>query len=503
MKPIPPFLCAILLLAAPIGSLRLYADSAKWNANDGVWSNTANWNPSTTYPGLGTATDQIATFAQTDGLNGLRTVTLDVDATVAGLVVSGSASRAYTITTTTGKKITLASSTDEATVSATGGGGGRILDVEIALDVDRFVLDKIRKLTFQKSLTAAADRDVTVDFSGSMAFSHSTTDITIFQGANDFGAGTINLSSSAGLRLSNAGAAGGSRTTIHFTDTANRTVLDLNTSGTANYGNTVVVDQQALGKIHMLLSGATNVSRMGKISVLESGSLEVTSWVNGYFSTASQVYLAEGALLLAQGDRSHNSAAMTMTLASGASLTGVGTIATAANGISVNNAIKMEAGTVFAPGDPATLGATGLFYIGSETYGESKLTLLGGATIRFDLAGLQAGDEHDQIRVVGSSALSISGANAQFNLLTLDYAYEDEVVLIRFDADATRTGMFAGLAEGALVSFGTLGSAEISYLGGDGNDIALIHFQLIPEPGTFGLLAAGLIAAGYYRRRKK
>jgi|GEM_PF-2983061 len=507
MKRISPLLCTLLLLSAPVWQPRLHANSASWNVlADGDWSDPANWSPSNTYPGEGTADNQIATFTQNSGTNPISMIVeLDVNVTLGGLTIAGGASRSYTIESGSGKIITLRNTTGTAPLNFNGGGGnGRMVDVGITLDTDVVTISG-RTAHFLKSLTAANGRDITINFSGSFAFDQSKpNDMFSFEANNQFGAGTINLASSAGLQFDHAGAGGGSATTIHFTDPANRTVLSLNVSGAANFGNRLEVDDEALGKVYLRQTGIANSSAFGGIKVGESGSLELTSRGHGYVNTAGSVRIASGGVLLTQGDYSNANASMTLTLKENAILGGEGTIATAANGTAPNRAVILESGAILAPGNPDVEGATGILSVGNATYDQSQLTLLGGARVRFDLAGLTAGDEHDQIHVVGTGALSLDGAIAEFNLLTMSYTAGDEVVLVRFDAGATRVGTFAGLAEGALVSFGTLGSAEISYLGGDGNDIALVNFQLIPEPGALALLGFGLvIAARYGRRRRK
>ncbi len=97
-----------------------------------------------------------------------------------------------------------------------------------------------------------------------------------------------------------------------------------------------------------------------------------------------------------------------------------------------------------------------------------------------EVNGATPGTEHDQIIVTGS--VTINGAT--LNLLGgYSNGDGDEIVLIDNDGTDAIIGSFEALAEGEEVVFGDF-TGTISYVGGDGNDLALIGEQGL-IPGAF------------------
>lgn len=161
---------------------------------------------------------------------------------------------------------------------------------------------------------------------------------------------------------------------------------------------------------------------------------------------------------------------------SGGLLTGIGAI---------ERSVTVTAGGVLAPGVP-----TGTLNTGGLTFSSGVFQL------RID-----SGSAFSQVNVTGSVSLSGSPQIA----LTLGYDpidFVDTFVALRNDgADAVSGRFFAGgtqLAEGGLFLAG--GQAwQISYSGGDGNDVVL---AAVPEPASLGLMATTVpLLLGLRRRR--
>lgn len=114
----------------------------------------------------------------------------------------------------------------------------------------------------------------------------------------------------------------------------------------------------------------------------------------------------------------------------------------------------------------ATLSGTGVI---------SNLTVATGGTLDFDISGLVADTQYDQLKVNGNVVL---GGTLTINE-TITPAHDAEFTIVNNTAIAdgmgggTTTGTFAGLAEGGTV-FGENGHRfSITYAGGDGNDVVL------------------------------
>ena len=135
-----------------------------------------------------------------------------------------------------------------------------------------------------------------------------------------------------------------------------------------------------------------------------------------------------------------------------ATLTGSGTIAAP---------VTVAAGGTLSPGDG----------VGVLTL--ENLTLDTGAEVQIDLNGTLVGIDYDQLDVIGSVLLS--QASLQINLGFMP-TIGDSFTLIANDGVDPVSGTFAGLVEGQIfdvlngVNFGVF---QISYQGGDGNDVVV------------------------------
>jgi autotransporter-associated beta strand protein len=139
---------------------------------------------------------------------------------------------------------------------------------------------------------------------------------------------------------------------------------------------------------------------------------------------------------------------------SGGSLGGPGAVA---------GAVTVQSGGVLFPGGDGA-------FIGDRTdlLSTGNLTLAVGGTLEIDLGGRTPGASYDQIAV---PVASLAGA-LEVNLVGTYQVRPGDVYEI-IDVANTSTGTFTDLPEGALVRQFGGASLRISYLGGDGNDVAL------------------------------
>jgi autotransporter-associated beta strand protein len=169
----------------------------------------------------------------------------------------------------------------------------------------------------------------------------------------------------------------------------------------------------------------------------------------------------------------------------GTTLGGTGTI---------SGAVSVGAGANIAPGNGGN--NTGTLTTGA-------LTLASGSNFRVDINGTTAGT-FDQISVA-TGGVTITGSNLAVTVGTT-LALNQTFTILNKVAVGAITGTFAGIPQGATVT-GSDGTVfQVSYTGGDGNDIVLTVIQAaVPEPSTWmgGTLAIAGLAFTQRRRLRK
>jgi fibronectin-binding autotransporter adhesin len=156
----------------------------------------------------------------------------------------------------------------------------------------------------------------------------------------------------------------------------------------------------------------------------------------------------------------------------------------------VNLALNQQGGKL-APGD------------GAGNAGRSTLMagyVLGApGTLEIDVNGAAPGAGYDQLAVSGGG-VSLAGSLA--TLVGFAPVLGEQFVILDNQGASAITGAFAGLPEGSVFSAGGA-RFQITYHGGDGNDVMLTA-QAAPEPGAFAggaIATAGLLLRRRCRRR--
>ncbi len=155
-------------------------------------------------------------------------------------------------------------------------------------------------------------------------------------------------------------------------------------------------------------------------------------------------------------------AASTVSVASGGTLGGTGT---------VNGAVSVASGGTLAPG--VTVG----------TLHSANVTLSSGATFAVGITGATVDTQYDQLDAngtvnLGGATLALSGAFVP----TTGQSF----MLIDNDGSDAVTGTFAGLSQGSIVNFNGV-TLAVSYTGGTGNDVVLTAVVILPTTTVVSL----------------
>ncbi|MFT3990577.1 MAG: hypothetical protein QM680_04120 [Luteolibacter sp.] len=144
--------------------------------------------------------------------------------------------------------------------------------------------------------------------------------------------------------------------------------------------------------------------------------------------------------------------------------------------------------------DPGTETSTGRF-----TLEQGNIVLDGGADFTIDGTDAGVAGGYDQLQIVTGN---LTLGNASTLALTANYEAAVGTLFTLFDLvddNATITGTFAGLEEGAVLTDTNGRQFTISYIGGTGNDIVI---TAIPEVSSISLLGSLATLSFWIRRRK-
>ena len=180
-----------------------------------------------------------------------------------------------------------------------------------------------------------------------------------------------------------------------------------------------------------------------------TGTLPVLA-ANGLNAGTGTITLGAGTLLV------NGSSTAGLVQANGGTLGGTGTL----------GAVQINSGATLAPGASPGITTTG------------NLNLGAGSTFSAEIGGTSPGTGagfHDQTRVTGTVTIAPTATLTTLAFGGFVPTGGTTFTLIDNDGADAISGTFSGLAEGALIS-GFLGSglvAQVSYVGGDGNDLVL------------------------------
>ena len=193
-------------------------------------------------------------------------------------------------------------------------------------------------------------------------------------------------------------------------------------------GNSVVLNG--------VLSGSLGLDKSGAGSVTLGGANTYTGITN-----------VNAGSLFVNGSLANGAAADDVVVAGGV-LGGTGTI---------SGAVRVDSGSL-APGL-----SPGILNVGGATFT--------GGSFAVEIAGATVGTQYDQLNVTGSVAL---GAGVATLNLSGSFAplLGNSFVLINNDGTDNTTGYFAGMPEGAAITFNGV-PLYLTYNGGDGNDVVL------------------------------
>jgi autotransporter-associated beta strand protein len=155
------------------------------------------------------------------------------------------------------------------------------------------------------------------------------------------------------------------------------------------------------------------------------------------------------------------------------------------NGPQPQSAVQVNSGTLGGSGTVGRINMTGSSAVlapgaspGILTCSNLNASALGNGTLQIELNGTIPGSGYDQVNVRGTVTLSNINLNASLNFPA---ASSNEFVIISNDGADAVLGAFNGLPQGAQLSLGG-GVFNISYTGGDGNDVVLTHLFALPPP---------------------
>jgi autotransporter-associated beta strand protein len=290
------------------------------------------------------------------------------------------------------------------------------------------------------------------------------------------GGGTLRVDAGATLRAGaftsatnvNLNGAAGNPAILRLADHASPT----NSTAT----NLSLLGTNPLGTLDL---GANNVLTVNNLSVAPGGTL--TEQGAGTLVVSDALSLAAGSLLSVSGRVLVN---------------GVGS---GPGGVAVNSGgVLGGTGSIFGPTTVNNLGtlAPGA---GQGILHTHDVAFSPGSIFQVELFGPAPGTGYDQLDVIGGVNLGDATLDLQLNYTPIPMS---AFTIVNNDGVDPIVGSFLGLPEGSLLMrtyAGTNWLFDVTYRGGDGNDVVLTGYT--PEPATLTLLALGGLML--LRRRRK
>jgi hypothetical protein len=294
---------------------------------------------------------------------------------------------------------------------------------------------------------------------------------------------TLNLT---GLSMLGTGVLVDNTNAFTLTITANVSIGN-SQAWTNNSGNLFTVDGTiALGGNALTVNGTGDTLISGNIAGGGAGSTITkdgpgTLTLTGTLVTGGNQTVNGGTLLENGSSNNH-----TWTVNNSGTLGGTGT---------VGGPVVVNAGGNLSPGNGGN--TTAVLQTGT-------LTLAANSNFRVDINGTTAGTGYDQIQM-NTGATTITGSNLVVTVGTTLSLGQTFTILNKVSGGAI-TGTFAGIPQGGTVvgSDGTV--FQVSYTGGNGNDVVLtVIAAAVPEPSTYigGALAIAGLALTQRRRLRK
>jgi uncharacterized delta-60 repeat protein len=319
---------------------------------------------------------------------------------------------------------------------------------------------------------------------------------------------TASISSSVGPsvltvsgRITDGGANRGVNLHSHFATST----LQLDNSTNSYTGPTSIT-----GSGQLRLGAAGVIPNLSAVTVDASSTLELNNFNEtiGSLAGAGSIALGSGSLTTG-GDNSSTSFSGVLSGAGGVTKEGTGVFTVTGSGTnSFSGDTTISAGTLAVnashPNSPiyihpnGTLAGTGtVFQVtalgGQVAPGQSPGVLdVGGITfsspgssLAIEINGLAAGTEYDQLEVNGPGAIVLSNGALNVALNFIPNPGDRFMIVKNNTTDPLGLGSnkFLNLPEGAqIIANGT--PLEITYVGGDGNDVELVVPNLFPVSGT-------------------
>lgn len=255
-----------------------------------------------------------------------------------------------------------------------------------------------------------------------------------------------------------------------------------------------------------LFSNAGNFTKSGGVgtslfntvtSNTANGTMEVNSGTLSIWTLTNQgsITVGSGATLTFHDHTTSTGGAYTQT--SGSLILDGGSVVKTGNALAINGGsiggsgtitgnVSMTAASLNPGNSPGALNIAGDLSVTADTIWN------------FEIGGTTQGSEYDFVIEAGSLAFNVNNSTLQLSLINSFTPTALDTFTI-FSSNAGILGTFSNLD-----SFDRVHFAQGSFhVGISGNNITLSDFEVIPEPGTAGLLVVAALLSGLLHRRRR